>query len=132
VAAAAARRAGGRAGRSAAGLARRAAANTASAATGSPEERRSATAVDHDEGREGSTARRKSARRDGVGASRWRWGWEAGAVGLLAVAGRGGSVCRGMMIAAAIRCGRAVPCGGSFSESDEGDSRTWRGHVSVF
>jgi hypothetical protein len=85
-------------------LARRAAANAASAATGSPEERRSATAADHDEGRDGSTARRKSTRRDGVGASRWRWGSETVAVGLRAVAGGGGFLGGGMMLAAAIRC----------------------------
>lgn len=102
VAAAAARRAGGRAGRRAAGLARRAAAKAASAAAGSPDERRSATAADHDEGREGSTARRKSARRDGVGASRRRWGSEVVAVRSRAVAGGGGSACGGMTLAAAI------------------------------
>ncbi len=86
LAAAAARRAGGRAGRSAAGLARTAAANVARAATASPEERRSATAADQDAGRDGSTARRKSARREeavvvGLGTlrSRWRWGLNAGA-----------------------------------------------------
>uniref|UniRef100_A0A8R7U4C3 Uncharacterized protein n=1 Tax=Triticum urartu TaxID=4572 RepID=A0A8R7U4C3_TRIUA len=66
VAAAAARKAGGRAGRSAAGLARRAAAKVARAATASPEARRSATAADQEAGREGSTARRNSARTEGV------------------------------------------------------------------
>lgn len=76
----------GQSGRSAAGLARTAAANVARAATASPEERRSATAADQDAGRDGSTARRKSARREeavvvGLGTlcSRWRWGLNAGA-----------------------------------------------------